>query len=72
MSPDEGTNVTMKVPDPGSGGESAGFLKHNAVGLLHAIFQSQSHVAPAADVALLVTGTAAIALGATPLVILLA
>ncbi|MEM0141358.1 MAG: APC family permease [Thermoplasmatales archaeon] len=47
-------------------------LKRNTVGIIHAIFQSQSHVAPAADVALLITGTAAIALGATPLVILLA
>ncbi len=47
-------------------------LKRNAVGLIHAVFQSQSHVAPAADIALLITGTAAIALGATPLVILLA
>ncbi|MEM3820776.1 MAG: hypothetical protein QXM58_03515, partial [Candidatus Micrarchaeaceae archaeon] len=47
-------------------------LMRNAVGMIHAIFQSQSHVAPAADVALLITGTAAIALGATPLVILLA
>lgn len=55
-------------PTETSGGE----LKRNAVGLLHTIFQSQSHVAPAADVALLITGTAAIALGATPLVILLA
>ena len=52
--------------------EESGTLRHNAVGILHAIFQSQSHVAPAADVALLITGTAAIALGATPLVILLA
>lgn len=52
--------------------KTEGGLKRNAVGLLHAIFQSQSHVAPAADVALLITGTAAIALGATPLVILLA
>jgi len=52
--------------------KTEGGLKRNAVGLLHAMFQSQSHVAPAADVALLITGTAAIALGATPLVILLA
>ncbi len=46
-------------------------LHRNAVGFWHDVFQAQSHVAPAADVALLVTGTAAIAFGATPLVILL-
>ena len=56
----------------GLGDKHEGGLRRNAVGLLHIIFQSQSHVAPAADLALLITGTAAIALGATPLVILLA
>ena len=56
----------------GSADSHEGGLRRNAVGLLHVIFQSQSHVAPAADLALLITGTAAIALGATPLVILLA
>jgi amino acid transporter len=46
-------------------------LKKKAVGFWHDVFQAESHVAPAADVALLITGTAAIAFGATPLVILL-
>ena len=45
-------------------------LKKKAVGFWHDVFQAESHVAPAADVALLITGTAAIAFGATPLVIL--
>ena len=51
--------------NPGKG------LKLHEVGFWHDVFQAQSHVAPAADVALLITGTAAIAMGATPLVILL-
>ncbi|KJE49880.1 MULTISPECIES: APC family permease [unclassified Acidiplasma] len=47
-------------------------LKPDQVGLWHDIFQSFSHVAPAAEVAILITGTALVAEGSTPLVFLLA
>ncbi|MFP3280877.1 MAG: APC family permease, partial [Vulcanisaeta sp.] len=47
-------------------------LKRGAVAFWHAVFQSFSFVAPAGDVAILLLGTAAFALGATPLSILLA
>ncbi|WMT55048.1 MULTISPECIES: hypothetical protein [Acidiplasma] len=43
-------------------------LKPDQVGLWHDIFQSFSHVAPAAEVAILITGTALVAEGSTPLV----
>lgn len=48
-----------------------GRLKSNEIGLWHGIFQSFSHVAPGAEVAILVTGTAIVALGSTPLVFVL-
>ncbi|MFP3295994.1 MAG: APC family permease [Vulcanisaeta sp.] len=47
-------------------------LKKGAVAFWHAVFQSFSFVAPAGDVAILLLGTAAFALGATPLAVLLA
>ncbi|MFP3281289.1 MAG: APC family permease [Vulcanisaeta sp.] len=47
-------------------------LRRGAVAFWHAVFQSFSFVAPAGDVAILLLGTAAFALGATPLAILLA
>ncbi|WP_188681059.1 APC family permease [Thermogymnomonas acidicola] len=47
-------------------------LKKDQLGLWHGIFQSFSHVAPAAEVAILITGTALVAEGSTPLVFLLA
>ncbi|MEM0134555.1 MAG: APC family permease [Thermoplasmatales archaeon] len=47
-------------------------LKENELGLWHGIFQSFSHVAPAAEVAILITGTALVAEGSTPLVFILA
>jgi len=42
------------------------------VGLWHSIFQNFSHVAPAAEVAILITGTAMVSGGSTPLVFALA
>ncbi|MEM3670944.1 MAG: APC family permease [Thermoprotei archaeon] len=59
-----GPGLSHSSPDSG--------LRRGAVGLWHALFQAQSHVAPAADTALLLTGSAAIALGSLPLVIVLA
>jgi amino acid transporter len=59
-------NSASSQEEPAKGG-----LLRNAVGMWHAVFQAQSHVAPAADTALLLTGSAAIALGALPLVIVL-
>jgi len=47
-------------------------LRRGAVAFWHAVFQSFSFVAPAGDVAILLLGTAAFALGATPLAVLLA
>ncbi len=47
-------------------------LKRGAVGLWEAVFQSFSFVGPAGDVAILLVGTAAFALGATPLAVLVA
>ena len=47
-------------------------LKEKELGLWHGIFQSFSHVAPAAEVAILVTGTALVAEGSTPLIFILA
>lgn len=47
-------------------------LKKNAVGSLQGIFQSLSYVGPAADVAILLLGTVAFALVATPLAIIVA
>ena len=47
-------------------------LKPNELGLWHGIFQSFSHVAPAAEVAILITGTALVAEGSTPLIFILA
>ncbi len=47
-------------------------LKSNELGLWHGIFQSFSHVAPAAEVAILITGTALVAEGSTPLIFILA
>lgn len=58
------SSVIEEIPEPNS-------LKKKSVGFWHDVFQAQSHVAPAADVALLITGIAAIALGATPLVIVM-
>jgi len=47
-------------------------LKEKELGLWHGIFQSFSHVAPAAEVAILITGTALVAEGSTPLIFILA
>jgi len=47
-------------------------LKEKQLGLWHGIFQSFSHVAPAAEVAILITGTALVAEGSTPLIFILA
>jgi amino acid transporter len=47
-------------------------LKSNAVGTIQGIFQSLSYVGPAADVAILLLGTVAFALVATPLAIIVA
>ena len=47
-------------------------LKRGAVGLWEGVFQSFSFVGPAGDVAILLVGTAAFALGATPLAVLIA
>ena len=47
-------------------------LKKGAVGLWEGVFQSFSFVGPAGDVAILLVGTAAFALGATPLAVLIA
>ncbi len=47
-------------------------LKRDQVGLWHGIFQSFSHVAPAAEVAILITGTAIASGGSTPLVFIVA
>ena len=47
-------------------------LRQGAVGLWEAVFQSFSFVGPAGDVAILLVGTAAFALGATPLAVLVA
>jgi amino acid transporter len=47
-------------------------LRKGAVGLWEAVFQSFSFVGPAGDVAILLVGTAAFALGATPLAVLIA
>ncbi len=47
-------------------------LKSNAVGSIQGIFQSLSYVGPAADVAILLLGTVAFALVATPLAIIVA
>ncbi|ARM77069.1 hypothetical protein B6F84_04650 [Acidianus manzaensis] len=47
-------------------------LKHNAVGLMHGIFQSISHVSPAGDVAILLTGTVAYAGAYSALAVLIA
>ncbi len=52
--------------------EDSNKLKSNELGLWHGIFQSFSHVAPAAEVAILITGTAFVAEGSTPLVFILA
>lgn len=51
---------------------SAPEMKKGAVGLWEAVFQSFSFVGPAGDVAILLVGTAAFALGATPLAVLIA
>lgn len=47
-------------------------LKRGAVGMWEGVFQSFSFVGPAGDVAILLVGTAAFALGATPLAVLIA
>jgi amino acid transporter len=47
-------------------------LRKGAVGLWEGVFQSFSFVGPAGDVAILLVGTAAFALGATPLAVLIA
>ncbi|MGC8601164.1 MAG: APC family permease [Thermoprotei archaeon] len=47
-------------------------LKRDQVGLWHGIFQSFSHVAPAAEVAILITGTAIVSGASTPLVFVIA
>jgi amino acid transporter len=47
-------------------------LRRGAVGLWEGVFQSFSFVGPAGDVAILLVGTAAYALGATPLAVLIA
>jgi amino acid transporter len=46
-------------------------LRKNAVGTWHAIFQAYTHVAPAGDIGILLTGVALFALGASPLAVLL-
>jgi amino acid transporter len=56
--------------EPQSGPENQ--LKKDELGLWHGIFQSFSHVAPAAEVAILITGTALVAAGSTPLIFVLA
>ncbi len=52
--------------------ERATELRQGAVGLWEAVFQSFSFVGPAGDVAILLVGTAAFAMGATPLAVLIA
>src|SRR5579875_2885971 len=47
-------------------------LRKGAVGMWEGVFQSFSFVGPAGDVAILLVGTAAFALGATPLAVLIA
>jgi amino acid transporter len=47
-------------------------LRRGVVGLFGGVFQSFSFVGPAGDVAILLVGTAAFALGATPLAVLIA
>ena len=46
-------------------------LHKDAVGLWHAVFQAYTHVAPAGDIGILLTGVALFALGASPLSVLL-
>ncbi len=46
-------------------------LKKDAVGEWHAVFQAYTHVAPAGDIGILLTGVALFALGASPLAVLL-
>jgi len=61
--------------DPGPAGVTAprpSELRRGAVGLWEGVFQSFSFVGPAGDVAILLVGTAAFALGATPLAVLIA
>ncbi len=55
-----------------AGASAPSELKRGAVGLWEAVFQSFSFVGPAGDVAILLVGTAAFALGATPLAVLIA
>lgn len=47
-------------------------LKRGAVGFWHAVYQSVSYMSPAGDVAILLTATAAFALGAMPLSLVIA
>ncbi len=56
----------------GAAGTRTSELKRGAVGLWEGVFQSFSFVGPAGDVAILLVGTAAFALGATPLAVLIA
>ncbi|MEM3860507.1 MAG: APC family permease [Candidatus Micrarchaeaceae archaeon] len=46
-------------------------LKKGAVSEWHAVFQAYTHVAPAGDIGILLTGVALFALGASPLAVLL-
>ncbi len=46
-------------------------LRKEAVGQWHAVFQAYTHVAPAGDIGILLTGVALFALGASPLAVLL-
>ncbi|MCL4447474.1 MAG: APC family permease [Candidatus Thermoplasmatota archaeon] len=47
-------------------------MRKGAVGQWHAVFQAYTHVAPAGDIGILLTGVALFALGASPLAVLLA
>jgi amino acid transporter len=71
-----GTSLNGDIP-PSTGQAEvtmapASELKRGAVGLWEGVFQSFSFVGPAGDVAILLVGTAAFAMGATPLAVLIA
>ena len=55
-----------------NGAEAQDQLKKGAIGTLQGVFQSFSYVGPAADVAILLLGTVAFALIATPIAIIIA
>ncbi|MGC8562907.1 MAG: APC family permease [Thermoplasmata archaeon] len=58
-------------PDPALTLSKKYSLRKAAVGEWHAVFQAYTHVAPAGDIGILLTGVALFALGASPLAVLL-